>query len=653
MMTFRYFLSSREKLRQILDNRFLPRWTVLVTDMVIVGVAFVYIYFLRFNIINKPVDVPGVLLQLLLVLPVFLVCSFLFRSHHGIIRHSGMHDVVTLFKVHALFSGVLFLSSFVGRQFTGSAFTIPYSVIFLHFFVSVFGLLFMRFMVQLVYKKIMGSSSNTRNIIIYGAGDMGSIAANVIERDDNIHYNVMGFMDDNHYLWKKKKAGIPIYSPREALGIVVDQKNIKEVILAVSGENISIQRKKEIVDMCLTRNLKVKEVPGVKSWIGGTLSTNQIREVRIEDLLGRDPINNRFHMVADGIAGKRVMVTGGAGSIGAEIIRQLAKLCPRAIIIVDQAESMLYDIQLEMKNKLNKTELHVYVADVTNSHKMNVIFQQHHPDIIYHAAAYKHVPLMEQQPSEAVWNNILGTKIIADLAVEYKAGKFVMVSTDKAVNPTSVMGATKRISEIYINSLSKLRTPETQFITTRFGNVLGSNGSVIPLFKKQIATGGPVTVTHKEVVRYFMTIPEACQLVIEAGFMGSGGEIYLFDMGEPVKIYDLAEKMIILSGFRPHQDIKIVETGLRPGEKLYEELLTSKEKTIPTENGKIMIAHIRPYDYVQALWQINDLLENIEHEEDSQIVTRMKKIVPEFLSMNSPFEKLDKVNGTKVHELHI
>ncbi len=651
-MTILNFLSLRDKLRNILDNRFLPRWIVLVTDMLIVGMAFVTIYLLLFHIIDKSVNVPYMLVQLLITLPVFLLFSFLFHSHHGIIRHSGMHDAVTIFKVHALVSGVLFLTSIIGRQFLAEVFIIPYSVIFLHFFVSVFGLLFMRFMVQLFYKKIMGSSAVARNILIYGAGDMGSIAANVIESDTNIHYNVLGFMDDNHHLWRKKKAGIPIYSPAEALAMV-DRKNIKEVILSISGENISKQRKNEVVDMCLARNLKIKEVPGVKSWIGGTLSTNQIREIRIEDLLGREPINNRFHMVAEGIAGKTVMVTGGAGSIGAEIIRQLAKLCPHAIIIVDQAESMLYDIQLEMKSKLNKTKLHVYVADVTNNHKMNLIFRQHRPDIIYHAAAYKHVPLMEEQPGEAILNNILGTKIIADLAVQYKVGKFVMVSTDKAVNPTSVMGATKRISEIYINSLSKMRQPSTQFITTRFGNVMGSTGSVIPLFKKQIAAGGPVTVTHKEVVRYFMTIPEACQLVIEAGFMGNGGEIYLFDMGEPVKIYDLAEKMIVLSGFRPHADIKIVETGLRPGEKLYEELLTSKEKTIPTANGKIMIARIRPYDYVQAMWQINDLLVNIDSEDDMQLVGRMKKIVPEFLSRNSPYEKLDKVDASKLHELHM
>jgi FlaA1/EpsC-like NDP-sugar epimerase len=292
----------------------------------------------------------------------------------------------------------------------------------------------------------------------------------------------------------------------------------------------------------------------------------------------------------------------------------------------------------------------VYVADVTNRHQMHDIFRIHRPHIIYHAAAYKHVPLMEQQPGEAIANNIGGTKNIADLAVEFNAQKFVMVSTDKAVNPTNVMGATKRISEIYINSLSRVRQPKTQFITTRFGNVLGSNGSVIPLFKKQIAAGGPVTVTHKEVVRYFMTIPEACQLVIEAGFMGSGGEIYLFDMGEPVKIYKLAEKMVFLSGFTPHQDIKIIETGLRPGEKLYEELLASREKTLPTEHDKIMIAAIRPYDYEKAVRQIVGMLDSIDKENEMELVSRMKAIVPEFLSKNSPYEKLDHYEKLEIHE---
>ncbi|MFO8001442.1 MAG: nucleoside-diphosphate sugar epimerase/dehydratase [Marinilabilia sp.] len=639
----------REKLKQLLDNRFLPRWLVLITDILIVGVAFAYVYFLRFNIIDRPVDVPDMLLQLVVALPFFLLSALIFRSHHGIIRHSGMHDAITIFKTHALFSATLFLISFAGSALSARL-VIPNSVIILHFFVSVFALLFMRFMVQVIFKKIMGPSTNTRNVLIYGAGDMGSITANVIEKGDNIHYRVVGFIDDNHHLWKKKKAGIPVYSPVEGLGEVASRRKVREVIMAIAEDNISITRKNEVVDMCLSRDLKVKEVPDARSWIGGMLSPNQIREVRIEDLLGRDPIHNRFDMVAGGITGKRVMVTGGAGSIGSEIVRQLVKLQPESIIIIDQAESMLYDVQLEIKKHLDNVRLYVYVADVTNRHKMNEIFARHHPQIIYHAAAYKHVPLMEQQPSEAIRNNIGGTKNIADLAVEYTAEKFVMVSTDKAVNPTNVMGASKRVSEIYINSLSKIRQAKTQFITTRFGNVLGSNGSVIPLFKRQIAAGGPVTVTHKDVVRYFMTIPEACQLVIEAGFMGKGGEIYLFDMGEPVKIYQLAEKMIFLSGFTPHNEIKIIETGLRPGEKLFEELLASKETTLPTEHDKIMIARIRPYDYEQAVKRIVDMLDAIKKESDMELVSRMKDIAPEFRSKNSPYEKLDKLKEIEYYE---
>ena len=639
----------RDKLRQLLDNRFLPRWIVLTADIVIVGIAFAYVYFLRFNLINRSVNVPDMLLQLVVALPFFLLAAFLFRPHHGIVRHSGMHDVVTIFKTHALFSISLVLISYVGSLWF-SRLVIPHSVIILHFFVSVFVLLFLRFMVQVVFKKIMGSSTHTRNVLIYGAGDMGSITANVIEKGDNIHYRVVGFIDDNHHLWKKKKAGIPVYSPAEGLGEVASRRNVKEVILAIAEDNISIARKNEVVDMCLSRGYRVKEVPDATSWIGGMLSPNQIREVRIEDLLGREPIHNRFEMCSDGITGKRVMVTGGAGSIGAEIVRQLVNLQPESIIIIDQAESMLYDVQLEMKKYLNNTRLWAYVADVTNRHRMNDIFSLHRPHIIYHAAAYKHVPLMEQQPAEAIRNNIGGTKNMADLAVEYVAEKFVMVSTDKAVNPTNVMGASKRISEIYINSLSKTRQSKTQFITTRFGNVLGSNGSVIPLFKKQIAAGGPVTVTHKDVVRYFMTIPEACQLVIEAGFMGNGGEIYLFDMGEPVKIYKLAEKMIFLSGFTPHRDVKIVESGLRPGEKLFEELLASKEKTLPTEHDKIMIARIRSYDYERAVKQIVGLLDSIKKEGDMALVGRMKDIVPEFRSKNSPYEKLDKLKEVEYYE---
>ncbi len=641
----------RDNIRRIVNNRFLPRWLVLISDSLIVGGAFVYVYFLRFNLISQSVNVPEMLVQLLVALPLFLLCAILFKSHHGIIRHSGMHDVFTLMKAHGSFSLALLIISFAGKQFSTMGFVIPNSVIILHFFVSIFALMFMRFMVQIVYKKIMGPSAHTRNILIYGAGDMGSIAASVIENDDNIHYKLIGFIDDNPHLWKKKKSGIRIYPPREALSLVARQKNVKEVIFAVSPEKISIPRKNQIVDMCLSRNLKVKEVPDANAWIGGTLSSNQIREVRIEDLLGREPIHDRFNEVADGIAGKRILVTGGAGSIGSEIVRQLVKLQPQCIIIVDQAESMLYDIQLEISNSLINTELHLYVADIINRNKMREIFRIHRPHIIYHAAAYKHVPLMEQQPAEAIVNNIGGTKNIADLAVSHAAEKFVMVSTDKAVNPTNVMGATKRTSEIYINSLSKTFQTRTQFITTRFGNVLGSNGSVIPLFKKQIAAGGPVTVTHKDVVRYFMTIPEACQLVIEAGSMGHGGEIYLFDMGQPVKIYHLAEKMISLSGFTPHQDIKIIETGLRPGEKLYEELLTTKEKTLPTQHDKIMTARIRPYNYEQAMRDINELLNRANTEDDMLLVARLKNIVPEFVSKNSPYEKLDKTEKTNQRPL--
>ena len=648
-MSNRRKYSIRESLKPLLDNRFLPRWIVLVTDILIVGIAFAYVYFLRFNLINRPVNVPDMLVQLAVALPFFLIAAFLFRPHHGIIRHSGMHDAITIFKTHAFFSASLFLISYGGAAIS-SRLVIPDSVIVLHFFFFFFFFLFFLLFLQLLYKKIMGPAPQTRNVLIYGAGDMGSITANVIEKGDNIHYKVIGFIDDNHHLWKKKKAGIPVFSPHEGLKEIAPRFKVKEVILSIAEENISIARKNEIVDLCLAQNLKVKEVPDAKSWIGGMLSPNQIREVRIEDLLGREPIHNRFHMVAGGIAGKRVMVTGGAGSIGSEIVRQLMKLNPEAVVIIDQAESMLYDIQLEMEKEAEQTRLQVYVADVTNRHQMHDIFRIHRPHIIYHAAAYKHVPLMEQQPEEAIANNIGGTKNIADLAVEFNAEKFVMVSTDKAVNPTNVMGATKRISEIYINSLSRVRQPKTQFITTRFGNVLGSNGSVIPLFKKQIAAGGPVTVTHKEVVRYFMTIPEACQLVIEAGFMGSGGEIYLFDMGEPVKIYKLAEKMVFLSGFTPHQDIKIVETGLRPGEKLYEELLASREKTLPTEHDKIMIAAIRPYDYEKAVRQIVEMLDSIDKENEMELVSRMKAIVPEFLSKNSPYEKLDHYEKLEIHE---
>jgi FlaA1/EpsC-like NDP-sugar epimerase len=633
------------KLKNILDKFFLPRWIVLTTDIVITSTTFLFTYLLRLNLFSKQVDVPMVMIQLIAGFPFFILAVLLFKPHRGIIRHSTTDDVVALLKTQLVFSTGYFLISYYGHLFN-QYLVIPWSVIIVHFFLSVFLMAFFRFLFQYVYRNLVAKPNDTVNIMIYGAGVMGNIACNVIKKDFNIHYNIVGYIDDNPQLWNSTIGGVTVFPPQKAFGQTIRDYKVQQIVLAISNSKIDITWKRDIVDRCLANHLKVKEVADPSSILDGNHTNGQIRNVRIEDLLGREPISMKMDLISSGIFGKRIMVTGGAGSIGSEIVRQLVYLKPQSIIIVDQAESAIFHIQNEILLLLDETILEVYVADVTNEIKMQRIFEKCHPQIIFHAAAYKHVPIMELQPHEAISNNIGGTKDLADMAVKYNVEKFVLVSTDKAVNPTNIMGATKRICEIYIQSLSQHTGMKTQFITTRFGNVLGSNGSVIPTFNKQISSGGPVTVTHRDVIRYFMTIPEACTLVLEAGLMGQGGEIYLFHMGSPVRIYDLAERMISLSGFIPHKEVKIIEIGLRLGEKMYEELLTGNEETLPTDNPKIMIGKIRSFNYKLAEENINKLLENLTKENDWQLVSRMKEIVPEFISKNSQFEVLDIVNTT-------
>lgn len=632
----------RKKIKFIVDRIYLPRWIVLMIDMSIIATSFLITYFLRYNLFSTTVDVGKIFLQLLAGLPVYLMAVLIFKPHHGIIRHSSRHEILVLLKTHLLLSAGFFLISYLGRTYNYYL-IIPWSVIIVHNFLSSALTITFRLIVPYVYQRLVGKPHDTINILIYGAGVMGSIAHAVINKDNNIHYNILGFVDDNPELWNRRIEGLKVYSPESAFEKLLKEKRVHQMILAISAAKITVERKREIVDLCLENHLKVKEVANPHTLLDDKFAVRQFKDIRIEDLLGREPILVKAESIESGISGKRVMVTGGAGSIGSEIVRQLVYLNPQSIVIVDQAESAVYDIQNEIIRLVNETELQVYVADVTDENHMNQIFRKCRPQIIYHAAAYKHVPMMESQPGEAVRNNVGGTKVLADLAVVYQVEKFVMVSTDKAVNPTNIMGATKRICEIYIQSLSRHADMQTQFITTRFGNVLGSNGSVIPLFKKQIFNGGPVTVTHRDIIRYFMTIPEACNLVLEACFMGKGGEIFLFDMGSPVRIYDLAVRMISLSGLIPHDEIKIVETGLRPGEKLYEELLVDEEQTIKTSHERIMIAKIRPYNYRNSEQKINQLLENLETYDDWQVVTRMKEIVPEFISQNSRFESLDMI----------
>ena len=510
-----------------------------------------------------------------------------------------------------------------------------------------------RVIVKYFFLYIKNLKIDKRQVIIYGAGDVGIAAKRTLDHDPKVNMNLVAFIDDDERKAGKAIDSIKIFNVKD-IGLLVNEQKIDDLLIAT--ENLLPERKNLIVDFCLEHDIKVLTIPPVQSWINGQIASTQIQNIKIEDLLEREPIIIHNDEISQQLKGKRVLITGAAGSIGSEIVRQVAKFYPQMIILNDQSESPLHELQLELQDKKLDNNFHSFIGDVRDKVRMEVLFQTFKPHYVYHAAAYKHVPLMEHNPGEAVRTNVLGTKIVADLSIKYGVQKFVMISTDKAVNPTNVMGASKRIAEIYVQSLFKSATnqkpildqsllnghyAQTKFITTRFGNVLGSNGSVIPRFAAQIQKGGPITVTHPEITRYFMTIPEACRLVLEAGSMGNGGEIFIFDMGQSVKIVELAKKMIRLSGLVPNQDIAIEFSGLRPGEKLYEELLNDLENTMPTHHNKIMVAKVREYNLETIQTSITELIQLSCAYKDRQVVVKMKQIVPEFKSNNSIYEELD------------
>jgi FlaA1/EpsC-like NDP-sugar epimerase len=630
-------------MKQILTyftKRYLPRWLVLLSDLLIVGFSFVLAFLLRFNFNIQVLKASFEYAQLLIVFPVVLFCFWKSKSYSGILRQSTTLDVMRIISSMFCAGIILSIVSVAGRNLQFPSFVvIPVSVVAIMVTVASTLLVFSRLLAKFLFRMLKNKNGESVKIMIFGAGQLGQITRDALLMDKSIPLDVVGFIDDNPSLQNKYTAGVPIYSADAAFRKIIPGKQVSELIFAIDPSRLTYKRKREITDLCLKQNITVKEVPMVNQWINGELNVKSIKRINIEDLLGRDAINLNCKEISKGLQNSVVLVTGAAGSIGSEIVRQLVAFNVKQVILVDKAESDLFHIINEIKSDMGASNFKAIVGDITNREKMEKIFSAYRPSIVFNAAAYKHVPLMEEFPCEAIRVNVGGTRLLANLSMNFGVEKFVFISTDKAVNPTNVMGASKRISEIYIQALSQSGEFSTKFITTRFGNVLGSNGSVVPLFRKQIEKGGPVTVTHKDITRYFMTIPEACQLVLDAGFMGRGGEIFVFDMGEPVKIYDLAEKMISLSGFIPHKNIKIEVTSLRPGEKLYEELLDNKEELLPTHNDKILIGKVRPHDFAIVSQKINNLLKDLDKKERCLLVNEMMEIVPEFEPANSLYKQ--------------
>lgn len=628
---------------------FASKQLILFIDCIICLIAFNIAVFLRFNLEFVYISPVIYKYHVLLLLLVRVASFYLFKSYSGIIRHSSWEDATVLFKAISVGTFVLISLSVLSKvTFSSIFFEMPISILAIDYFICLFALISSRFLVKRTYENLLHGFITDKSVMIYGSGELGILVKNTLQKDKKNKYQMLCFIDDNANKVNKTVQGIKVLTRKEALKRYIDNESVlPEVILAI--QHLSINQRMVITEDFLEHGVIIKSVPPANRWLNGELQAKQIQNVKIEDLLEREPININNKFVAQFLNDKRILVTGAAGSIGSEIVRQLLHHNPSSLLLLDQAESALYDLETELF-RLGETtgensvtdKVFTEVLDITDEKALRKAFTKFKPQIIFHAAAYKHVPLMEKNPYNAVKVNVLGTKNIADLAKEFNVEKFVFVSTDKAVNPTNVMGATKRLAEMYVHSLNAHHTNDTRFIITRFGNVLGSNGSVIPVFKRQIESGGPITVTHEDIIRYFMTIPEACQLVLEAGTMGKGGEIFVFDMGDPVKIVDLAKKMIQLSGLEVSKDIEIKFTGLRPGEKLYEELLNDNENTVSTYHPKIMIAKVVAHDYDSLVYNFQQLKQVIVDSSNLAIVAKLKEFVPEFISNNSDYGVLDK-----------
>ena len=631
---------KRNFFHRYLSAKVLPIWTVLLIDVLIIVVSSLLAYALRYDFRSLFSESSSIDVTIVCTVAVNLIFFRAFRTYSNVLRFSSFVDIMRIFVALTVSYALLLIASIVVKRFTNIN-VAPITVLFMSYIISFAMMACSRIVVKIFFEALNFDGSRSANVFIYGAKEAGVNIAKALRVSLRNHYRLRGFIADEPELINKVMMGVKVFPNDDTLIENLDDRDVHTII--ISPAKMEALKHSDMADRLLAHNIKLMTAPPLSEWNNQFLDRTQLKEIQIEDLLQRNPIEIDIHKVASHLEGKRVMITGAAGSIGSEIMRQVASFNPYKLILVDQAETPLHDIRLELQDRWRDIDAETIIADISNVTRMEEIFRRYKPQYIFHAAAYKHVPMMEDNVSESIQVNVYGTRTVADLAVKYGAEKFVMISTDKAVNPTNVMGCSKRICEIYVQSLAKKLLAEgghvTQFITTRFGNVLGSNGSVIPRFRDQIQRGGPVTVTHPEIIRYFMTIPEACRLVLEAGSMGNGGEIYIFDMGKPVRIVDLAKRMISLSG---RTDVKIEFTGLRHGEKLYEELLNVKELTKPTYHEKIMIATVREYDYDEVNERIQKLIDVSYTYDQMKIVAAMKDIVPEFVSKNSCFEVLDK-----------
>ena len=631
---------KRNFFHRYLSAKVLPIWTVLLIDVLIIVVSSLLAYALRYDFRSLFSESSSIDVTIVCTVAVNLIFFRAFRTYSNVLRFSSFVDIMRIFVALTVSYALLLIASIVVKSFTNIN-VAPITVLFMSYIISFAMMACSRIVVKIFFEALNFDGSRSANVFIYGAKEAGVNIAKALRVSLRNHYRLRGFIADEPELINKVMMGVKVFPNDDTLIENLDDRDVHTII--ISPAKMEALKHSDMADRLSAHNIKLMTAPPLSEWNNQFLDRTQLKEIQIEDLLQRNPIEIDIHKVASHLEGKRVMITGAAGSIGSEIMRQVASFNPYKLILVDQAETPLHDIRLELQDRWRDIDAETIIADISNVTRMEEIFRRYKPQYIFHAAAYKHVPMMEDNVSESIQVNVYGTRTVADLAVKYGAEKFVMISTDKAVNPTNVMGCSKRICEIYVQSLAKKLLAEgghvTQFITTRFGNVLGSNGSVIPRFRDQIQRGGPVTVTHPEIIRYFMTIPEACRLVLEAGSMGNGGEIYIFDMGKPVRIVDLAKRMISLSG---RTDVKIEFTGLRHGEKLYEELLNVKELTKPTYHEKIMIATVREYDYDEVNERIQKLIDVSYTYDQMKIVAAMKDIVPEFVSKNSCFEVLDK-----------